>query len=51
VIIPDAEAAEAIEFDLGHLETEVGGVSLLNWINGMVNDTEDWQNLVDDGLE
>jgi len=35
----------------GALDTEIAGVSVLDWLTAMINGTEVWDDLVDEGLE
>lgn len=37
--------------EIGSLETAIGGTSVLDWFTAFVDGTEDWENLVDEGLE
>ena len=36
---------------LGSLETEIEGVTVLDWFTAMMNGTEGWDNLVDPDIE
>ncbi len=36
---------------IGSLETEIDGVNVLDWITGMIDGTEVWDDLVTEGLE
>lgn len=38
-------------FTIGSLETEIGGVTVLDWFSAMIEGSEDWDDLVADGLE
>jgi len=37
--------------DIGSLETEIGGVSVLVWLTAMIDGTEGWDDLVDSSVE
>ncbi len=52
LLFPDAETvAEFTTRDIGHLEVEISGVTVLDWFTAMMDGTEGWENLVDPGLE
>ncbi len=36
---------------IGSLETEIAGVSMLDWFAAMIDGTEVWDELVDEGVE
>jgi hypothetical protein len=37
--------------EIGSLETEIGGVTVLDWVTAMVDGTDAWDDLVDETLE
>ncbi|MEM7435934.1 MAG: pectin acetylesterase-family hydrolase [Myxococcota bacterium] len=37
--------------EIGSLETAIDGTSVLDWFSAYVDGTDDWQNLVEDGVE
>jgi hypothetical protein len=37
--------------EIGSLETEVGGVTVLDWFTAMIDGSEDWVDRVDESLE
>ena len=59
--IPEGEAHTALlretsggaggGLEIGSLETEIDGVTVLDWLAAMVGGTGEWDNLVDDGLQ
>lgn len=38
-------------FQIGSLDTEITGVSVLDWFTAMIDGTEVWEDLVDEGVE
>ncbi|MBW2627831.1 MAG: hypothetical protein JRE45_09435, partial [Deltaproteobacteria bacterium] len=36
---------------IGSLETEIGGVNVLDWVTAMIDGTDGWVDLVDESLE
>ncbi len=51
VLIPDAEAAaQRLPLQLGHLQVEIGGTTVLDWFTAMIDGTDAWENLVDPSL-
>jgi len=39
------------DFQIGALDTEIAGVSVLDWFTAMIDGTEVWDDLVDEGVE
>ncbi|MBT8480161.1 MAG: vtpJ-therm [Myxococcales bacterium] len=44
-----SEGGDGIQ--IGALDTEIAGVSVLDWLSAMIDGTEGWVDLVDEGLE
>jgi len=52
ILVPDAEAAAGLlPTDIGHLEIEIGGTTVLDWFTALIDGTDAWENLVDPSLE
>jgi hypothetical protein len=37
--------------EIGSLETEIAGVSVLDWLTAMIEGTPEWADLVDESLQ
>lgn len=46
-----AEGGSDPGVEIGSLETEINGVKVLDWFTAMIDGTETWDDLVDEGLE
>jgi hypothetical protein len=46
-----AEGGSDLGVEIGSLETEIDGVKVLDWLTAMIDGTETWDDLVDEGLE
>ena len=46
-----AEGGSDPGVEIGSLETEIDGVKVLDWFTAMIDGTETWDDLVDEGLE